>query len=273
MSLDKNTQDVSAAFSKQAPVFDQLYSENMLSEYLRAIFRKEIRSHLSPGSSILELNCGTGMDALYFAELGHHLTAIDIAPGMIEQLNAKISKFHLEEKISTLLCSFHAIDHITDQKFDHIISNFGGLNCTNNLKDVLTKLDPLLTPNGKVTLMIMPKISPWELIMVFKGNFKTAFRRFKKGTPAQIEGHKFLCYYYNAGYVKRILKNNFNVLSLRGVSVFVPPEFYSNFVERYPRVFSVLKKVESVVGAYFPFNRCCDHYLITLQKKSNSKII
>jgi hypothetical protein len=57
------------------------------------------------------------------------------------------------------------------------------------------------------------------------------------------------------------------------VSVFVPPEFYSNFVERYPRLFSLLRKLESAVGAYFPFNRCCDHYLITLQKIADEELI
>ncbi len=269
MSFDKNTEDVSAAFSKQAPVFDQLYRENKLSEYLRGIFRNEVLSHLSANSSILELNCGTGMDALYFVEKGHHITATDIAPGMIGQLNEKIIQFHLEEKISAQICSFHDIDRLGNRKFDHIISNFGGLNCTDHLKDVLGKMSALLKPGGKVSLMIMPKISPWELVQIFKGDFKTAFRRFKKKTPAHIEGHFFYCYYYNAAYVKRALKKDFSVLRLQGVSVFVPPEFFSNFVERYPRLFAVLKSLESALGNYFPFNRCCDHYLITLQKKED----
>ena len=63
--MSQNNPDlVSEAFSKQSEVFDKLDEENLLSAHLRKIFRKEVEKHTSPGSSILELNCGTGIDAL-----------------------------------------------------------------------------------------------------------------------------------------------------------------------------------------------------------------
>ena len=266
VNMEPNTKQVSEAFSKQSVVFDQLYKENKLSEYLRSKFREEVLSHLKPNSSILELNCGTGMDAIYFAEKGHTILATDNAPGMLVELNRKIQATVFEKNITTLRCSFHDIDTIKNKKFDHIISNFGGLNCTDNLKDVLQKFEPLLNNHGKVTLMIMPKVCPWEIIMLFKGKFKTAFRRFKKSTPAHIEGVNFFCYYYNPGYVKKVLKNDFKILSLNGVFITVPPEFYQNFVERYPKLFLILSKIDSKISKFFPFTHCCDHYLITLEK-------
>lgn len=265
--MDENTEQVSEAFSKQASVFDKLNSENKLSEYLRSVYRKEVTSQLKPNSKILELNCGTGLDALFFAEQGHSILATDNAPGMLEQLNKKIEDSHLTKYIQTKRCSFHDIDSIQEGPFDHILSNFGGLNCTNDLQDVLKKLSPLLSKNGKVTLMIMPKICPWELIMAFKGKFKTAFRRFKKNTPAHIEGTYFACYYYNPSYVMKALKKDFKVVTLKGVFITVPPEFYQNFVERYPKLFARLCKVDAFIGSVFPFTYCCDHYMITLEKR------
>src|SRR5690606_38309793 len=106
-----------------------------------------------PQSIILELNCGTGLDAIYFAEHGHFVLATDISQGMLQQLDKKISEQNLHGKIITQHSSFHDIDKIQNKKFDHIISNFGGLNCTDNLQDVLLKLSPLLNDNGKITLM------------------------------------------------------------------------------------------------------------------------
>jgi ubiquinone/menaquinone biosynthesis C-methylase UbiE len=193
--MSSNTTDVSQAFSKQSVIFDALYKENKLSEYLRSIVRNELLAQLKPNSSILELNCGTGMDAVYFAEKGHTVLATDNALGMLEQLDKKINEKGIKGDIKTLHCSFHNLHKIKNKNFDHIVSNFGGLNCTDNLEDVLQQLSPLLNENGKVTLVIMPKICPWELIMSLKGKFKTAFRRFKKHTPAHIEGVSFLCYY------------------------------------------------------------------------------
>jgi ubiquinone/menaquinone biosynthesis C-methylase UbiE len=209
------------------------------------------------------------MDAVYFAEKGHTVLATDNAPGMLAQLDQKIQNTPLEENIRTMHCSYHDIHTFAPEKFDHIISNFGGLNCTDNLRDVLKQFSPLLNDHGKVTLMVMPKVCPWELVMVFKGKFKTAFRRFKKHTPAHIEGVHFLCYYYNPGYIKTVLKKEFDVITLEGIFITVPPEFYQGFVERYPRLFSLLRKIDSALCRFFPFTYCCDHYMITLQKKSS----
>lgn len=271
--MDSNTQHVSEAFSNQSSIFDKLYRENKLSEYLREQFRSEVLSNLKPNSSILELNCGTGMDAMYFAEQGHSVLATDNAPGMLSKLDEKIKNSSLEDKIQTQRCSFHDIHTLNGKTFDHIISNFGGLNCTDNLKDVLLQFKPLLNDHGKITLMIMPKICPWELAMVFKGKFKTAFRRFKKNTPAHIEGVHFYCYYYNPSYVKRVLKGDFKLITLNGIFITVPPEFYQNFVERYPKLFSFLKILDSKICSLFPFTYCCDHYMITLEKQSLSRKI
>jgi ubiquinone/menaquinone biosynthesis C-methylase UbiE len=265
--MDENIANVSEAFSKQAPVFDKLNAENKLSEYLRVVYRKEVISKLTPNSKLLELNCGTGLDALFFAAHGHHILATDNAPGMLKQVNQKIIDSNLSPFIQTKHCSFHDIHSIQEGPFDYILSNFGGLNCTENLQDVLKQMAPLLNKNGKITLMIMPKICPWELVMAFKGKFKTAFRRFKKNTPAHIEGTHFTCYYYNPSYVLKALKKDFRVVSLRGVFITVPPEFYQNFVERYPRLFSFLSKVDSAIDRFFPFTYCCDHFMITLEKK------
>ena len=57
--------------------------------------RKMVFKYLNPiltqrqKLSILELNCGTGEDAIRFAQLGHHVLATDISEGMINVAKAK----------------------------------------------------------------------------------------------------------------------------------------------------------------------------------------
>jgi len=46
------------------------------------------------------------------------------------------------------------------------------------LSKVLDSFDPLLKPGGMVTLVILPKFCLWETLLLFKGKFRTAFRRF-----------------------------------------------------------------------------------------------
>lgn len=266
--MNNNDQLVSQAFSNQSAVFDKLDRENKLTEHLRGVYREEVMRQTAAGSALLELNCGTGVDTVYFAGKGYRLLSTDNAPGMLEQLQVKIREQHLENKVTTFHCSFLELQRLGEQRFDHIISNFGGLNCTDRLDLVLEQLKEHLNPGGKVTLVIMPRVSPWELIMILKGKFRTAFRRFRKSTPAHVEGVHFSVYYYSPSYVIRHLKHDFNLLTLKGIYFAVPPEFYQRFVERYPRLYRFLQRVEAKAGTWFPFTDCCDHYLITLQKKS-----
>ena len=270
--MNSNDQLVSRAFSNQSKIFDRLDRENRLTEHLRNIYRNEINAQIKPGSRILELNCGTGIDTVYFAHKGHHIHATDNAQGMLDKLSIKVKEQQLEENVTVQRCSFSALHQLGNQKFDYIISNFGGLNCTDDLAQVLRQFDNLLNDGGKATLVIMPRISPWELIMAIKGDFKTAFRRFKNQTPAHVEGVYFSVYYFNPSYVIKTLKMDFKKLTLRGIYFAVPPEFYQNFVERYPRLYKYLQKMEGILGQLFPFTYCCDHYMITLQKRSGRSI-
>lgn len=266
-TTNHNDQLVSQAFSNQSAVFDRLDRENRLTEHLRAIYRSEVEKHAPPGAHILELNCGTGVDTVYFAEHGYHLLATDNAPGMLQQLRIKVKERQLLQQVEIQHCSYSEMHQIGDRRFDYILSNFGGLNCTDRLDQVLQQFDTYLKPGGKATLVIMPKVSPWELVMALKGDFKTAFRRFRKGTPAHVEGVYFSVYYYSPRYVMQALGKCFRRLTLKGIYFAVPPEFYQRFVERYPKLYRGLQKVEALLGNLFPFNRCCDHYLITIQKK------
>jgi ubiquinone/menaquinone biosynthesis C-methylase UbiE len=263
--MNQNDQLVSRAFSNQSKIFDKLDRENKLTEHLRDIYRTEIDQQIKPGSRILELNCGTGIDTLYFAAKGHQILATDNAEGMLDKLSHKINDQHLKN-VTVQRCSFSELDQLGNQQFDYIISNFGGLNCTDNLAQVLHQFNSLLHEGGKVTMVIMPKVSPWELVMALKGDFKTAFRRFKQQTPARVEGVYFSVYYYNPSYVIKALKKEFRTLTLKGIYFAVPPEFYQNFVERYPKSYKWLQAVERRWSKYFPFTYCCDHYMITLQK-------
>ncbi|HEY0274393.1 MAG TPA: class I SAM-dependent methyltransferase [Chitinophaga sp.] len=249
-------------------VFDKLNDENKLTAHLRNIYRAEVLRQAPPGAHLLELNCGTGIDTLFFAGQGFKLLSTDIAAGMLQELDQKIRQQQLATSVRTRQCSFNHLDQLEAERFDYILSNFGGLNCTDRLDQVLDYFRERLTDRGKVTLVIMPRVSPWELVMALKGDFKTAFRRFKKRPAAHIEGVHFSVRYYNPSYVKRQLHQHFKVLTLKGIYFAVPPEFYQGFVERYPRLYKWLQGVERRLAHHFPFNIFCDHYLITLQKKA-----
>ncbi len=257
---------VSQAFSRQSDIFDNIDNANSIILWMRDRVRKEVQMYIKPLSHILELNCGTGIDSVYFAKLGHRVLATDNAEGMLSALNQKIVSQQLSG-VETLQCSFNNLEKIQNQQFDYVFSNFGGLNCTDNLEKILFDIDRLLKPGGSFSLVIMPIVCPWEVLMLFKGYFKTAFRRFKKnGANAHLEGVHFQCYYYNPSYITNRLKKKFKLVSLKSLSLTVPPPYIEHFKENHPRLFNVLERVEDSLCHRYPFNNWGDHYIITMQK-------
>jgi ubiquinone/menaquinone biosynthesis C-methylase UbiE len=265
-----------SAFNKQSAVFDELYSGNTIVQFKRQRVREHVRQFLSPGSRILELNAGTGEDAIYFAEQGHSIHATDISAGMQSRLAEKIKQHQLENKVTHEICSFTDLANLNQQgPYDLIFSNFAGLNCTGELDKVLRSFKPLLKDNGIVTLVLLPKFCLWETALALEGKFKTAFRRFLSGNgrKARVEGEYFLCWYYNPSYIKQILKPGFEVLSVEGLCIFVPPSYIENFAENHPETFKRLVTLENKWKTKWPWKSIGDYYIISFRKKDSQSNI
>ena len=264
-----NEQLAEAAFTRQSAVFDKLYSGNTIVNYKRARVRQHVLTCLAPGSNILELNAGTGEDALFFARHGFKVHATDISAGMQRELKKKASENKFDHMISTEACSFTQLDQLENKgPYDLIFSNLAGLNCTNELDKVLASFDGLLNPGGTITLIILPKFCLWELLLIFKGKFATAFRRFlsKTGRKARVEDTWFKCWYYNPSYIIKRLSGNFQLLGLEGLCTLVPPSYIEGFAEKYPRAYRFLKEKEDKMKSRWPWKYVGDYYIISLRK-------
>ncbi|MES1225630.1 MAG: class I SAM-dependent methyltransferase, partial [Bacteroidota bacterium] len=164
-----------AAFTKQSFVFDEIYANNTIVRYKRERVRKHVQQYLKSNGTILELNSGTGEDAVWFASNGYKVHATDISQGMQEVLQKKVKKYNVDSRVTTELCSFTQLEKLKNKgPYDYIFSNFAGLNCTGDLEKALQSFPSLLYPGGIVTLVILPPFSLWETLLMFKGKFKTA---------------------------------------------------------------------------------------------------
>jgi len=270
LSPGKNEEQAAAAFTKQAAVFDALYTGNTIIRYKRDRVRKHVQQYLQPCSHILELNSGTGEDAVWFAQQGHRVHATDIAAGMQQQLQQKISSAQLQQLVTTELISFTDLAHLKATKqYDYIFSNFAGLNCTGELDKVLKSLGTLIKSGGTVTMVILPRFCLWEFLLLFKGKFTTAFRRMfaAKGVTAHIEGEYFTCWYYNPAYVIAALQHDFTLLGIEGLCTLVPPSYIEGFAEQHPKLYTFLKNKEDRYKARWPWKYIGDYYIISLRKK------
>lgn len=259
---------VKKAFSHQSEIFDELDEQNSILKWMRKITREHVNRYLRKEDTILELNAGTGIDAVFFATMGHKIHCIDISEGMLKKLDEKVKNQKLNHLITKQLLSFTELNKINGKTFDYIFSNFGGLNCTNNIKQVVNQFKSILTKCGRITLVILPKICPWELASIFKGNFKTAFRRMaKNGVSANIDGFKFKTFYYSVSDLKKALMDDFVILEIQGLASISPPPYMEKIFDYFPNIYKMLTNVDEKFSSVFPFNSWADHFILTAELK------
>lgn len=267
--MTKNKENINKGFSKISHHYEKLEKTSSLINWMRSRVRSHLLKELPTKASILEVNSGSGIDAVFLAKKGYNVHATDIASGMIEYVTSKIKKENLADNLSCEKISFTELNNLKPKKFNHIFSNFGGLNCSSEeeLKQVFSSFKQLLEPYGKITLVIMPKVCFWEFLKIFKGN-KTAFRRLKKGgVLANIEGEEVATFYHASTKTKALLTPYFKDFKLENICFLAPTGNRVDFPEKYPRLFKFLSSLDTVSNTV-PFLRGYgDYYILTATVK------
>ncbi len=260
--------NIDSAFSEKAKVYDSYGSSNSIIKISRRIVRNTLLNHLPINGRILELNGGTGSDALFFVHKGYNVHLIDISKGMIQKSKEKITSDEIHSRLTIERKSFEDLRSFQKNSFDYIFSNFGGLNCTPNVKKVIDQFPHILKDGGIVTLVIMPPICPWELLNIF-WNPKMALRRlpalFNFPVKANISGVQFLTYYYSVSQIKKLFSQHFEIISIKSLSLFSPPSFLDYFPNKYPRLFKKLLQLDIRFTKYYPFNYFGDFFILTMK--------
>ena len=267
--MDSNKQNIEKGFSKISHHYEKLDKTSSLINWMRKKVRNHLHKELKPASKILEINCGSGIDAVYLAKNGCNVHATDIAPGMIDFVTSKIKSESLKENLSCERLSFNELNKLNPQKYNHIFSNFGGLNCSSEeeLQEVFSLFKQLLSPHGKITLVLMPKICMWEFLKIFKGD-KTAFRRLKKnGVLANIEGEQVHTYYHSATIIKKLLLKDFKNFKVENICFLAPTGNRVNFPEKYPVLFKSLGLLDDISNKIPFFRGYGDYYILTASVK------
>jgi ubiquinone/menaquinone biosynthesis C-methylase UbiE len=257
---------VNKAFSKQSTDYDADDRQNIVLQDMRQQVYGHVNKFIRDGSHILELNAGTGIDALYFARQGYQVHATDLSDGMINEIEKKIKGNDIQNRLTCQQLSYDKLDMLNGRKFDYVFSNFGGLNCIDDLSKVTKHLPDILNPGAYVTWVIMPKVCLWELLWVLKGNVKAAFRRFhKNGVMAHLEGEYFKTYYFSLAQIKNAFGSQFKFIKAEGLCALSPPPSRGDFPIKHPSFYKALRKADEILRHTFPFDRWGDHIIVTMK--------
>lgn len=262
----KTLATIAEAFSRTAEKYDQFAENHPHLTRMRQKVYDHLERYVPAGARILELNSGTGTDAVYLANQGYYVHSTDIASGMLNRLKTKIDQKGLGQQVSFQALSFEKIEDVRGQPYDAVFSNLGGLNCLPNLKPVVEKLPRILNPGAIITWVLMPKICLWELATVFTGKFNHALRRLSSnGTTAHLEGLYFPIFYMNPKEVIRSFGSQYECLAIEGLSVFTPTAESKNLAIKHPTVYRTLSWVDDLLSPRWPWRAWGDFYMITFR--------
>jgi SAM-dependent methyltransferase len=261
---------ISEAFSRTAARYDAFAEDHPHLTRMRNKVYDHIERYVPAGASILELNAGSGTDAVALAQRGYRVHATDVSPGMLERARDKVKQLGLGEQVTVEELSFLDLDSASAKlrvkmPYDAIFSDLGGLNCVPDLRPVIKSLPALLRNGGLVTWVLMPPICLWEIGTVFTQG-RQAFRRLAHGgTRAHLEGLFFQVYYFTPRQVIDWFGNDFECLSIEGLSVITPTAESKNFAKRYSRLYGMLCWLDDRLAPHRPWRGWGDFFIATFR--------
>lgn len=256
-----------ADFDVAAKNYDTTFTNSEIGKLQRNAVYFHLENHIQDVQNILEINCGTGEDAIWLAKQGINVVATDISSEMLDVAKSKSKYSNIRFEIADIN---NIATQYKNQKFDLLFSNFGGLNCLKKIELELffENISNIISEKGKLVLVLMPKNTLWEqLYFLLKFDFKNVFRRKKTIAIANVDGESVVTYYYNPKEIVHLANKDFELSIAKPIGFFVPPSYLEPFFKNKSYVIKCLTFFENRIKNCALLSKYADHYLIILQKK------
>ena len=261
----------SAPFDGAADRYDEFFTTSRIGQAQRASVWRELDRTFHTGERVLEIGCGTGVDACHLAERGVQVLACDSSPRMLAVATRRMKNNHQLGRVQPQLLAAEEIASLRcSQRFDGAFSNFGALNCVKDLRSLATDLASLLRTGASALLCWMGPCCMWEILWYFaRAQPAKALRRLHRGgITARLDGGALVPVYYPSLHsLAQAFAPEFSLKSVKGIGVAVPPSYLEPLASRYPSL------LRAAVLADFSLGRCpgirmlADHVLIGFERE------
>jgi ubiquinone/menaquinone biosynthesis C-methylase UbiE len=263
---------MAAPFDHIAPTYNSVFSRSVIGQLQRKRVWRYVETIIPQlkGFEMLELNCGSGEDAMLFGDRGFNIVATDINEEMLKVTQKKAEQVSMQHRISSHYLDLDSIsDTLFDKKYDLVFSNFGGLNSISpeSFRKLLENLPAILKPGGRFIGVVMPKFCAWETVFfLLRFQFKKAFRRFSAAEgPADAQGGNPRIWYYHPSEVRSWARDRFKLVSVKPVGIALPPAYIERFVSLRKHWLFLLNRFEKRMANTAMLSGMADNFIIDLQ--------
>lgn len=259
-----------AAFDSVAPEYDGPRGNNDAIQDMRAESWRWLDATYPPGSRLLDLGCGTGLDVARMAQRGYRITATDWSPEMVRRTRERVQSEGLVDRVVTINVGAHEL-YLLDEcgRYDGIYSNLGALNCVPNLAEMSRECARLLRPGGMLVFTVIGRVCPWEIWhYLVRGRWARVKVRYARGqTPVRLNQRTVWTRYYTPREFYRPFSRLFSLTHYRGLCVFVPPPYLIAFRERHERWHRRLWRIDRRVAGWPLLRGMGDHFIVAMRKR------
>jgi SAM-dependent methyltransferase len=262
--------DTRDAFDSVSADYDGDRGNNELIQEMRAEMWRWLDATFRVPSRLIDLGCGTGLDAVRLARAGHEVTATDWSARMVERTAERAAGERVAQRVRALAIGAHELERLEgDGTYDGAYSNLGPLNCVPDLAGVARECARLLRPGGSLVFTVIGRVCPWEIAHYLRrGRFSRAAVRFSRGVvPVSMNERTIWTRYYGPREFYRPFRREFELAHFRGLCVFVPPPYLTWLRDRHPAWSTRLWNLDRRVAGWPGVRGIGDHFLIVMKKR------
>jgi SAM-dependent methyltransferase len=256
------------AFDSLAARYDDLFTRSMIGRAQRGVVWDALINTFEPGAQILELNCGTGEDALFLAGLDVAVLACDASAQMIDTARRRMQSEDPEAPIEFRVLPTEQLSRLGHgELFDGVFSNFSGLNCVADLHLTAHQLAGLVARRAPVLICVSTRYCIWEIAWFFlQGQFRKGLRRTSGFAMAKVGEFTVKIHYPTLRAIRKTFSPYFRMRWCTGIGVAVPPSYLETMVRNRPQLLNMLRAIDRVISPLPWFRTVGDHILICLER-------
>jgi ubiquinone/menaquinone biosynthesis C-methylase UbiE len=262
--------DTQTAFDSVAADYDGARGNNALIQDMRREMWRWLDRSFAAGSRLIDIGCGTGLDAVRMAGLGHQVTATDWSPQMVQRTADRAAQVQLAARVQAIAAGAQQLQRLDgDAIYDGAYSNLGPLNCAPDLQQVSRDCARLLKPGGALVFSVIGRICPWEIAHYLRRRrWQRVKLRFARGfVPVSMNQHSIWTHYYRPREFYRSFQREFTLSHYRGLCVLVPPPYLTWMHERHARWHERLWRLDRRIAGWPLLRGMGDHFLIVMRKR------
>lgn len=233
-------------WNRTAETYDQIFPETLIGQSQRRAVWRQLEDIFQPGQRILEVNCGTGIDAVHLAKKGVRVLACDLSPRMAELARQRSATAGTTSLTEFRVLPTEGIGQLAEHgPFDGAFSNFSGLNCVEDLASVARSLGQLLPPGASALICMAGCVAPMEVAWhLVHGHPKQAMRRIRPAT----EDPGVYVRFPSVRTITRAFAPAFKLRRWHGIGIAVPPSCAEPWARRFPGLLKLLARADEYLA-------------------------